>query len=129
VKEYIIEDMPKKYRKECLGDVEDPENFIDALYYRVNNPTDKFGLEYSVVWLFHYRDYYIPIVKTGINTSSPYSMVMCGLEPEDYYEEEISPNGELHSYIVDKLIFCLRRKRYKSLTKNFKFYPQKADEE
>lgn len=66
----------------------DPEEFLEYKVFGLENPTDRKGLEYSECWLLDYKDGYLPVVATGINSSSRYSMCRCGMDRDLDDDEE-----------------------------------------
>jgi len=102
---YIKKEVSKTTQKKFEALLEDEdEDFIE--YYRVgiDNPDDR-EWEFSFLWFFdiNLEKGYMPVFKSGVNTSSCLAMEMCGMDRDDEDEEdnlktleellEYAPNG------------------------------------
>jgi len=89
--EYLADSIPTKMKtkmdKYVEGNEEEP---MECMRFGLTNPTDRKGLEYSVCMLVDCEGGYMPIFKTGINTSSYFAMWSCGID-RDYDDEEEIP--------------------------------------
>ncbi len=86
--EYLADKATKAVLQKIKEYWSDPEEFLEYYAFRLDNPTDRKGLEYSECWLLDYKDGYLPLIATGINTSSCYSMCRCGMDRELDEDEE-----------------------------------------
>jgi hypothetical protein len=91
---YIKEEISKKTQKKFEDLLKDEdEDYIE--YYRVgiDNPTDR-DCEFSSLWFFdiNLEKGYMPVFKSGVNTSSYMAMEMCGMDRED--EDDITKSLE-----------------------------------
>ena len=86
--EYLADNATKAVLQKIREYWSDPEEFLEYSAFRLENPTDRKGLEYSECWLLDYKDGYLPLIATGINTSSRYSMCRCGMDRELDEDEE-----------------------------------------
>ncbi len=84
-KEIFSKTTQKKF--EAMYKDED-EDYIE--YYRVciSNPDDC-PWQFSSLWFFDmgFENGYFPIFVTGVNTSSYFAMELCGMERDEYEEE------------------------------------------
>jgi len=118
IKDEVSKATQKKF--EALLNDED-EDFIE--YYRVSisNPDDK-AWEFSSLWFFDInleQGWYMPVFKSGVNTSSCLAMEMCGMDREDEDEEDntktleelldYAPNRNQKSKDQIKRILLLKR--------------------
>jgi hypothetical protein len=89
--EYLADSIPTKMKtkmdKYMEGNEEEP---MECMRFGLTNPTDRKGLEYSVCMLVDCDGGYMPIFKTGINTSSYFAMWSCGID-RDYDDEDEIP--------------------------------------
>ena len=67
------------------GNEEEP---IYGYTFRLENPTDREKLEYSVCFLLDCDGGYMPIFNTGVNTSSYFAMWSCGIYADENDEDE-----------------------------------------
>jgi hypothetical protein len=86
--EYISENASDEIIAKIEEYWTDPEEFLEYKVFGLENPTDRKGLEYSECWLLDYKDGYLPVIHTGINSSSRYSMCRCGMDRELDDDEE-----------------------------------------
>jgi len=86
--EYISENASDEIIAKIEEYWTDPEEFLEYRVFGLENPTDRKGLEYSECWLLDYKDGYLPVIHTGINSSSRYSMCRCGMDRELDDDEE-----------------------------------------
>jgi len=97
---YIKEHMTPHSQKKFDSAVEDGE-FVD--YYRVGfkSKTDSIA-EFSNLWFFDICEKgYCPVYVSNINTSSGYSMCLCGLDRDDG-EIEITLEDLLEEYVLNE---------------------------
>ena len=89
--EYLADSIPTKMKtkmdKYMEGNEEEP---MECMRFGLTNPTDRKGLEYSICMLVDCDGGYMPIFKTGINTSSYFAMWSCGID-RDYDDEDEIP--------------------------------------
>jgi hypothetical protein len=96
IKDEVTKATQKKF--EALLKDED-EDFIE--YYRVgiSNPDDR-AAEFSSLWFFdiNLEKGYMPVFKTGVNTSSCLALEMCGIDRDDEDDED---NGRTLEELLD----------------------------
>jgi hypothetical protein len=114
---YIKHEVSKKTQEkfEALLQDED-EDFIE--YYRVgiSNPDDR-AWEFSSLWFFDINlgsGWYLPVFKSGVNTSSYLALEMCGKDEEENTRtlEELldySPNGNQKSKDQIKKLLLMKK--------------------
>lgn len=108
--EYLAENASKVVLQKINEYWTDEEDFLEYKVFGLENPSDRKVLEYSECWILDYTDGYLPIVATGINTSSCYSMCRCGMD------RELDDDEEPERLTLDEI--CeLMSKKYKTTTK------------
>lgn len=119
--DYIKDEVSKATQAKFEALLKDEEDFVE--YYRVgiDNPDDR-AWEFSCLWFFdiNLEKGYMPVFKSGVNTSSCLAMEMCGMDNDGDEDEEdsgltleelleYSPNGSEKSKETIKKLLLMKK--------------------
>lgn len=116
---YIKKDVSKYAQSKFEAVLLDDEDFIEFYRVHIDNPADA-GWQFSCLWFFDVAldSGFMPVFKSGVNTSSCLAMEMCGIDREEDEENtmtleqllEYAPNGSQKSKEEIKKILLLAKR-------------------